>query len=103
MQGITIKPISAFSDNYIWMLIDEKKKAACVVDPGDPDPVLEQLSKDKLSLDSILVTHHHFDHTGGLEVLKEKTRCAIYGPDSKVSGLEISLKDSDPPPPSPPQ
>ena len=26
MQGITIKPISAFSDNYIWMLIDEKGK-----------------------------------------------------------------------------
>ena len=38
MQGISIKPISAFSDNYIWMLIDEKNKAACVVDPGDPDP-----------------------------------------------------------------
>ncbi len=95
MQGISIKPISAFSDNYIWMLIDEKKKAACVVDPGDPDPVLEQLSKDKLSLDSILITHHHFDHTGGLETLKEKTQCSIYGPDSKVSGVEFSLKDSD--------
>ena len=95
MQGMSVKPISAFSDNYIWMLIDEKKKAACVVDPGDPDPVLEQLSKDKLSLDSILVTHHHFDHTGGLEALKEKTQCAIYGPDSKVPGIEFALKDRD--------
>lgn len=95
MQGISVKPINAFSDNYIWMIIDEKKKEACVVDPGDPDPVLEQLSKDKLSLSSILVTHHHFDHTGGLQALKEKTQCAIYGPDSKVPGIEFALKDRD--------
>ena len=76
-------------------MFDEKKKEACVVDPGDPDPVLEQLSKDKLSLNSILVTHHHFDHTGGLKALKEKTQCTIYGPDSKVPGIEFTLKDSD--------
>ena len=49
MKKISINPIYAFSDNYIWMLIDEKNKMACVVDPGDPKPVLKQLKKYNLS------------------------------------------------------
>ncbi len=95
MRKISINPIHAFSDNYIWMLIDEKNKVACVVDPGDPKPVLKQLAKYKLSLDSILVTHHHFDHTGGLQSLKDETGCTIYGPNSKVSEIEFPMQDGD--------
>ncbi|MDD3936094.1 hydroxyacylglutathione hydrolase [Rhodoferax sp.] len=71
-------PIPAFNDNYIWMLHDERR--ALVVDPGDAQPVLAALARDGLTLESILVTHHHGDHTGGVEVLRQNTGAQVYGP-----------------------
>ena len=62
-------PISAFADNYLWLLHDGKR--ALVVDPGDAEPVLSALKQSALQLESILVTHHHADHTGGNENLRK--------------------------------
>jgi glyoxylase-like metal-dependent hydrolase (beta-lactamase superfamily II) len=56
--------IPAFKDNYIWLL--RKGASAAVVDPGDARPVLDLLDREGLSLASILVTHHHADHQGGV-------------------------------------
>lgn len=71
-------PIPAFSDNYLWLLHDGKR--ALVVDPGDAEPVLRALEQYALQLDSILVTHHHADHTGGVDALREATSATVYGP-----------------------
>ncbi|MDI1245042.1 MAG: hydroxyacylglutathione hydrolase [Rhodoferax sp.] len=71
-------PIPAFNDNYIWMLHDGHR--ALVVDPGDAQPVLAALTQHELTLDSILVTHHHGDHTGGVDVLRQRTGAQVYGP-----------------------
>ncbi|MEL0137249.1 MAG: MBL fold metallo-hydrolase, partial [Halieaceae bacterium] len=71
MRPLTISPIHAFSDNYIWML--SNGSGAFVVDPGDADPVLETLSQMQLKLSGIFITHHHFDHTGGLAALQSET------------------------------
>ncbi|MBU0588580.1 MAG: hydroxyacylglutathione hydrolase [Gammaproteobacteria bacterium] len=71
-------PLPAFSDNYIWMLHDGRK--AVVVDPGDAQPVLQALQRDGLQLSAILVTHHHADHTGGVDTLREATGASVYGP-----------------------
>ena len=71
-------PIPAFDDNYIWMIHDGQQ--ALVVDPGDEDPVMQVLQKSGLQLVSILVTHHHLDHVGGIEALREATGAQVYGP-----------------------
>ena len=60
-----ILPIRAFSDNYIWALI--KDGEVIVVDPGEAKPVLETINKLNLDLKGIIITHHHFDHTGGIQ------------------------------------
>ena len=62
---MTISPINAFSDNYIWLI--ERGQQAFVVDPGEPDPVLARLAERGLELTGILITHHHFDHTGAVQ------------------------------------
>jgi hydroxyacylglutathione hydrolase len=66
---LTIEPIPAFNDNYIWLLSDPGSSEAFVVDPGDAAPVFATLEARNLTLTGILITHHHFDHTGGLEAL----------------------------------
>ncbi len=54
---------------------------ALVVDPGDAQPVLEALQREGLQLQTILVTHHHADHTGGVDTLRNATGAAVYGPE----------------------
>lgn len=76
----SIRPIPAFSDNYIWLLYDESSRLAWVVDPGDADPVLATLDELGLRLEGVLITHHHFDHTGGLPRLCETCSPVVYGP-----------------------
>jgi Ca2+-binding RTX toxin-like protein/rhodanese-related sulfurtransferase len=53
---------------------------AVVVDPGDGEVVMQALSRLQLHLDAILVTHHHADHTGGVNLLREATQAVVYGP-----------------------
>lgn len=71
-------PLPAFSDNYIWILHDRQR--ALVVDPGESDGVLAWLAQRSLQLDTILITHHHADHTGGVAALREATGARVIGP-----------------------
>ena len=71
-------PIPAFADNYLWLLHDGKQ--ALVVDPGDAEPAIKALAHFKLQLSSILVTHHHADHTGGVDALRDATGASVHGP-----------------------
>jgi hydroxyacylglutathione hydrolase len=71
-------PLPAFQDNYLWFLHDGHR--ALVVDPGDAQPVLSALQRDGLELEAILVTHHHPDHVGGVDELRDATGAKVYGP-----------------------
>jgi hydroxyacylglutathione hydrolase len=89
---MNIVPIPAFSDNYIWMLVQDGR--AAVVDPGDAQPVLNTLASMGLALDTIIITHHHFDHTGGVTALKSETNCRVIGPDNpKIQGIDQVLSE----------
>ena len=91
---MNIVPIPAFSDNYIWMLARDGR--AAVVDPGDANPVLTALEERGLTLETIIITHHHFDHTGGVKALKAQTNCRVIGPNNpKIEGIDQTLVDGD--------
>lgn len=79
---ISINPIPAFRDNYLWLLDDGQR--AVVVDPGDAVAVHNYLKKHNLDLEAILVTHHHSDHTAGIAQLKNQYQCTVYGPKNDV-------------------
>lgn len=73
--------VPAFQDNYIWVLLDPGQTLAAVIDPGDAAPVLAALGERGLKLATVLITHHHADHVGGLDALKSAyPDVTVYGP-----------------------
>ncbi|HEY8085377.1 MAG TPA: hydroxyacylglutathione hydrolase [Methylophilaceae bacterium] len=91
---MTIVPIPAFRDNYIWMLVHGRN--AAVVDPGDAAPVLTYLQQHGLTLRAILATHFHNDHIGGIAPLLEHSDAQVYAPQNQVFDFAYTpVKDHD--------
>lgn len=74
--------LSAFNDNYIWVINSQTSPTFTAIDPGDAMPVLKYAFDNNLDLTTLLLTHHHADHTGGIDdLLKTFPKCVVYGPD----------------------
>ena len=87
---VTIEPIPAFDDNYLWLLV--RGSQAAVVDPGDAAPVLQRLQQRNLRLQAILVTHHHGDHVGGVASLSRATGARVHGPGAEaIPARDVAL------------
>ena len=82
MNTLSLITIPAFDDNYLWLL--HNGHSAIVVDPGDASPIQAKLAELNLKLEAILVTHHHADHVGGVDALRDATGAHVYGPAFEV-------------------
>ncbi|MEW9796524.1 hydroxyacylglutathione hydrolase [Alteromonas sp. CYL-A6] len=94
-DGMTITPVRAFTDNYIWCL--HNAAHAIVVDPGDAEPVLSFCREHGLKLAAILITHHHGDHTGGIRKLVSAfPDIPVIGPrGNHIRGITKSVAQGD--------
>ena len=93
-----IEIIPCLKDNYSYLIIDKKKNTACVVDPGEADPVIKYLDENKIDLKFILNTHHHYDHVGGNKKLKEKYKASVVGfkgDKEKIPEVDILVDDQE--------
>lgn len=75
-----IKAIPAgIYDANCYIVMDKKTKDAVVLDPGGDGEMLERAIKDmKANVKSILLTHGHMDHVGGVEYLSDKLNVPFY-------------------------
>lgn len=91
-----LTPLPAFDDNYIWVIESPTDSSIAVVDPGDAEVVERYLTDSNRTLSAILVTHHHRDHTGGVDQLKSRYSVPVYGSsESKFPGVTNPLSDGD--------
>jgi hydroxyacylglutathione hydrolase len=91
---LEIVPIPAFADNYIWALLRDDH--CVVVDPGDAAPVIAFLAARNVTLDAILITHHHADHVGGVAALTARWPVPVYGPAAEnIKGVTHALREND--------
>ncbi|KAI9227780.1 MAG: beta-lactamase-like protein [Piptocephalis tieghemiana] len=91
-----VYPVHCLQDNYAYVLLDEKTNEAAVVDPVNPDHVMEVVTKMGCRLTSILTTHHHMDHSGGnAEMVKKRSGLLVHGADARIPEINYVVKDEE--------
>ena len=93
-----VQILKCLRDNYSYVIIDEKNRNACVVDPGEANPIIEFFNKTDLKLKYILNTHHHNDHIGGNLDLKKKFNSKIVGFEgdkNRIPEIDIFVRDNE--------
>jgi len=84
------------SDNYGVLLHDSDTGQTACIDAGDSDAALHALQARGWNLSHLLITHHHADHTAGLEAINASTGCHVIGPkplSSPIAGLDDNVSD----------
>lgn len=93
-KTLNVTTVPAFQDNYLWLIHDNKY--ATVIDPGDANKILDSLRSLNLELTSILLTHHHADHIGGVKTLISLKQIPVYGPAKEIiSGVTRKMYEND--------
>ena len=68
---IRFEPIALLRDNYAYLLVELETRRAVVVDPSEGNKVLDVVRGREVELEAVWCTHHHPDHTGGIEAIVE--------------------------------
>ncbi|XP_068243143.1 hydroxyacylglutathione hydrolase, mitochondrial isoform X1 [Palaemon carinicauda] len=95
--SMKVKILPALSDNYMYLLMDEKTKEAAIVDPVEPKTVLAAVEETGANLTTVLTTHHHWDHAGGnkqLVSLFDKP-LKVLGGDDRIEALTQKVTHGD--------
>jgi len=92
-----VEIIKCLQDNYSYLLINEKNRNACVIDPSEAKPIINFVEKKNINLKFILNTHHHHDHIGGNNELKKKYGVKIIGfknDKDKIPEIDIFVENN---------
>ncbi len=88
-MSTSILALKAFQDNYIW-IIQQRSSFICI-DPGDAAPVLAFAEQNQLELKTILITHYHADHMGGVKKLTQQfPNAMVYSPESHTKHISLA-------------
>ena len=93
---LNIEIIPCLNDNYSYLLYDKESNITAIIDPSDFDQCDQIIKKKYNKLDYILNTHHHLDHVGGNQKLKEKYKSKILGSEidkDRIPGIDITLRE----------
>ena len=91
-----IEIIPCLSDNYAYLIRDEQTNKNILVDAPEHESIERYLDKNAMSLDCILITHHHNDHIDGISYLRKKYSPKIIGAKRdkhRLPNLDIEVEE----------
>ncbi len=95
MNSVKVKVINQLKDNYSFIIYSKNGKA-CVIDPAESLPIIKFIKNNNLKIKDIFITHHHKDHTGGIEgLIKIFPQVNIHSPSSNIENTKFILQNND--------
>ncbi|XP_065899963.1 hydroxyacylglutathione hydrolase, mitochondrial-like [Dysidea avara] len=96
LKDMRVHIIPALQDNYMYLLVDEASKQAAIVDPVEPEKVMNVVNKEQVKLTAVLTTHHHLDHSGGnAQIVTMVPNLLVYGNDDRIAAQNKPVKHQD--------
>ncbi|MFK8083731.1 MAG: hydroxyacylglutathione hydrolase [Granulosicoccus sp.] len=98
MSNLECFQFSYGSDNYGVLVHDAQSGQTACIDAGDANATLDALSGKGWTLSHLLITHHHADHTAGLQAVKSATSCHVIGPVERskpIAGIDEYIDDGN--------
>ena len=95
MNLVKVKVINQLKDNYSFVLYNDNRDA-CLIDPAESLPIIEYVNEKNLKIKDIFITHHHKDHTSGIEgIIKKFQNINIHSPSSNIKNTRFVLSNHD--------
>ena len=94
----TLVTIACLSDNYAFLLRDNKTGAVALIDVPEAAPIAAELASLGWSLSQIWLTHHHPDHIQGVGELTAQHPAPLYGAAAdihRLPDLDVVLREGD--------
>lgn len=98
MSALEVYQFPCLSDNYGYLLHDPVSGETACIDTPETEPILAALQATGWRLSYIWNTHHHWDHAGNNQAVKDKTGCTIIGPAGeadKIPAIDRAVDEGD--------
>ncbi|CAN8068536.1 unnamed protein product [Agarophyton chilense] len=86
-SSVDVHVVPILSDNFSYLIHDKATSTAALVDPAEPEKLLQVAEKLDATVTTALTTHHHWDHAGGNEQLSKLV------PDVEIVGSAYESAD----------
>ncbi|WP_061133105.1 MBL fold metallo-hydrolase [Caballeronia fortuita] len=77
---VILVPVTPFQQNCSIVICESSRRAAIVDPGGDIERIIEEVARQGVTVDKILLTHGHLDHCGGAKALADHYGIQIEGP-----------------------
>lgn len=98
MSDFEICQIPCLQDNYGYLIHHKQTGETACIDTPETEPIMAALKTRGWDLTYIWNTHHHYDHAGNNQAIKDKTGCTIIGPAGeadKIPAIDKAVDDGD--------
>lgn len=95
---LQVHQFPCLNDNYGYLVHDPQTGVTATIDTPEVAPINAALEEMHWKLTHILNTHHHFDHAGGNEALKEQWGCTVVGAANdaaRIPGIDVEVSDGE--------
>ena len=90
---IIVNVLTQLKDNYAYGITNNKD--LIIVDPADHLSIIKYIENNNLNLKGILITHHHSDHTSGIEGILKHISVPVYSSNKNTFGTSKVIKEGD--------
>ena len=90
---ISIISISQLKDNYCYLIKDDV--STIIIDPAESKSIIKYVNENNLKISAIFITHHHKDHTAGIESILKHSYVPVYSPNKNIKGTTSVVKKGD--------